>query len=167
MGSASDVPRTEETHRFGLATSRQGRASAQGVLRRHRWSPTIGNAPCRLEVEREVSEGCGLGEERLGRWCTEEREESGGAGQISPADGASVLGRATGRLAQEGGVRLRWLGSGREGKGQNGDGTVADVRFEKKSARWHGPREGKRGGRRGRVHVEAEEGGEGAWHGGR
>jgi hypothetical protein len=106
----------------------------------------IGNAPCRLEVEREVSEGCGLGEERLGRWCTEEREESGGADQISLADGASVLGRATRRLAQEGGVRLRWLGSGREGKGQNGDGTVADVRFEKKISSVARAERGEKGG---------------------
>jgi hypothetical protein len=41
--------------------------------------------------EREVSEGCGLGEERLGGWLTEEREESGSGGQILMVDGAPVL----------------------------------------------------------------------------
>jgi hypothetical protein len=77
----------------------------------------IGDAPCSSEEEREVNEGRGLGEERLGGWRTEEREESGGADQIPMADGVSVLGRATGSLAREGGTRLRWLGRGREGKG--------------------------------------------------
>jgi hypothetical protein len=42
-----------------------------------------------------VSEGHGLGEERLGGWLTEEREESGDAGQILTDDVAPVLGRAT------------------------------------------------------------------------
>jgi hypothetical protein len=62
--------------------------------------------------EREVSEGRGLGEERLGGRCTEERVESGGAGQIPTADGAPVLGRATGRVAQEDGMWQWWLGRG-------------------------------------------------------
>jgi hypothetical protein len=66
----------------------------------------IGDAPCRSEGEREV------GEERLGGRRTEEREESGGAGQIPMDDGAPVLGRATGMLAREGGSRLWWLGRG-------------------------------------------------------
>jgi hypothetical protein len=70
------------------------------------WSPTISDAPCRSEGEREVSEGHGLGEKRFEGRRIEEREESGGAGQILTADGAPVLGRATGRLAQEGGA---WL----------------------------------------------------------
>jgi hypothetical protein len=92
----------------------------------------IGDAPCKSEEEREVSEGCGLGEERLRGWHTEEREESGGTGQILTADGAPVLGRATGSLALEGGARLRWLECGREGKGRNGDGMPAGVHFERK-----------------------------------
>jgi hypothetical protein len=45
-----------------------------------------------------VSEGRGLGEERLGGWLAEEREESGGAGQNPTDDGAPVLGRATGNV---------------------------------------------------------------------
>jgi hypothetical protein len=53
-----------------------------------------------------------LGEERLGGRCTEERLESGGAGQIQTADGAPVLGRATGRVAQEDGMWQWWLGRG-------------------------------------------------------
>jgi hypothetical protein len=103
-----------------------------------------------------VSEGCGLGEERLGGRRTEEREESGGAGQIPMNDEALVLERATGMSAWEGGARLRWLRRGREENGRNGDGMVA-VAFEK---RLSGARQrGKRGvGRRGRVHVEAGEG---------
>jgi hypothetical protein len=40
-----------------------------------------------------VSGGRGLGEERLGGRRTEEREESGSAGQIQTDDGAPVLGR--------------------------------------------------------------------------
>jgi hypothetical protein len=40
----------------------------------------VGDAPCRLEGEREMSEGRGLGEERLRGWRTEEREESGSFG---------------------------------------------------------------------------------------
>jgi hypothetical protein len=91
----------------------------------------IGDTPCRSEGEREVSEGRGLGEERLGGRRTKEREESGGTGQILTADGAPVPGRAMGRLAWEGSSQLRWLGCGREGKGQNGDRTVADVHFER------------------------------------
>jgi hypothetical protein len=51
----------------------------------------IGDAPYSSEDEREVSEGCGLGEERLGGWLTEEREESGSGGQILMVDGAPVL----------------------------------------------------------------------------
>jgi hypothetical protein len=112
-----------------------------------------------------VSEGCGLGEERLGGRRTEEREESGGAGQIPMNDEALVLERATGMSAWERGARLRWLRRGREENGRNGDGMVA-VAFEK---RLSGARQrGKRGvGRRGRVHVEAGEGdGGGGWHGG-
>jgi hypothetical protein len=57
-----------------------------------------------------VSEGRGLGEERLGGRRTEEREESGGTSQIPTANGAQVLGRATGRLAREGGTWLWWFG---------------------------------------------------------
>jgi hypothetical protein len=59
-----------------------------------------------------VSEGRGLGEERLGGWRTEEREESGGADQIPTDDGAPVLGRAMGMSPREGGAWLRWLGRG-------------------------------------------------------
>jgi hypothetical protein len=59
----------------------------------------IGDAPCRLKGEREVSEGRGLGEERLGGWLTEERaQESSGAGQIPMDDGGPVLERATGNV---------------------------------------------------------------------
>jgi hypothetical protein len=43
-----------------------------------------------------------LGEERLGGRCTEEREESGHASQISMDDGAPVLRRATGMSSREG-----------------------------------------------------------------
>jgi hypothetical protein len=74
------------------------------------WSLRIGDAPCRSDGEREVSEGHGLGEERLRGRCTEEREESGGVGQIPMVDGAPVLGRATGMSAREGGVQLWGLG---------------------------------------------------------
>jgi hypothetical protein len=56
----------------------------------------IGDAPCRLEGGREVSEGQGLREERLRGRRTEEREESGGADQILTADGAQVFRRAVG-----------------------------------------------------------------------
>jgi hypothetical protein len=56
--------------------------------------------------EREVSEGRGLGEERLRGRRTEEREESDGAGQIPMDDGAPVLGRAMGMSAREGGACL-------------------------------------------------------------
>jgi hypothetical protein len=59
-----------------------------------------------------VSEGRGLGEERLARRRTEEREESDGASQIPTADGAPVLGKATEMSAQEGSTWLRWLGRG-------------------------------------------------------
>jgi hypothetical protein len=45
-----------------------------------------------------VSEGRGLGEERLRGRCTEEREETSGADQIPMDDGAPVLGRATGNV---------------------------------------------------------------------
>jgi hypothetical protein len=69
-----------------------------------------------------VSEGRGLGEERLGGRRTEEREESGGAGQILTDDGAPVLGRAMGMSALEGGAWLRWLRRGREEKGEMGMG---------------------------------------------
>jgi hypothetical protein len=96
-----------------------------------RWSPMIGDVPCWSEGEREVSELHGLGEERLRGRRIEEREESGCAGQIRMVDGASVLGRAMGRLAREGGAQLRWLGCGREGKGRNGDGMAVGVRFER------------------------------------
>jgi hypothetical protein len=64
----------------------------------------IGDAPCRSEEEREVSEGHGLGDERLGGRHTEEREESGDTDQILTADGVPVLGRATRSLAREGGA---------------------------------------------------------------
>jgi hypothetical protein len=77
----------------------------------------IGNAPCRSEGEREVSEGHGFGEERLGERHTDEREESGGADQILTDDGVPVLGRAMGMLAQEGSAWFRWLGRGWEEKG--------------------------------------------------
>jgi hypothetical protein len=68
-------------------------------------------------------------------------------------------GRATGRLAREGGVRLRWLGHGREGKGQNRDGTVADVHFERNRLDGAG-REREKEGQCGHVRAEAGEGGE-------
>jgi hypothetical protein len=90
-----------ELTRPGWQRRGSGRASARrcsddnGGLR---WSPTIGDAPCRSMGEREVSEGRGLGEERLGGRSTEEREESSGADQILPDDGAPVLGRATGNI---------------------------------------------------------------------
>jgi hypothetical protein len=58
----------------------------------------ISDAPSRSEGEREVSEGHGLGEERLRGWCTKEREESGGADQIPMNDGAPMLGRAMGNV---------------------------------------------------------------------
>jgi hypothetical protein len=64
-----------------------------------------------------VSEGRGLGEERLRGWHTEEREESSGAGQILMDDGAAVLGRATRTSARGGRARLLWLGCGREENG--------------------------------------------------
>jgi hypothetical protein len=53
---------------------------------------------CQREREREVSEGRGLGEERLRGWLTKEREESGGTGQISTDDEGPVLERATGNV---------------------------------------------------------------------
>jgi hypothetical protein len=56
------------------------------------------DVPCRSEGEREVSEGHGLGDERLRGRLTEEREESGGTGQIPMDDGPPVLGRATGNV---------------------------------------------------------------------
>jgi hypothetical protein len=52
-----------------------------------------------------MSEGHGLGKERLKGRCTKKREESGGGGQISTDDGAPVLRRAMGMSAREGGVR--------------------------------------------------------------
>jgi hypothetical protein len=76
-----------------------------------RWSLTISDTPCRLEGEREVSEGRGLGEEMIGGRRTGERE-SGGAGQIPMDDGAPVLGRATRMSTREGGAWIRWLGCG-------------------------------------------------------
>jgi hypothetical protein len=45
-----------------------------------------------------VSEGRGLGEERLRGWLTKEREESGGTGQIPTDDGGPVLETATGNV---------------------------------------------------------------------
>jgi hypothetical protein len=105
----------EETHRTGLATSRQRRSFSSGCSNDTgglRWSLAIGDAPCGSKEEREVSKGCGLREERLGGLRTEEREESGGTSQILTANGALVLGRATGSLAWEGGTRLQWLGRG-------------------------------------------------------
>jgi hypothetical protein len=45
-----------------------------------------------------VSEGRGLGEERLRGWLTKEREESSGTGQIPMDDGGPVLERATGNV---------------------------------------------------------------------
>jgi hypothetical protein len=83
----------------------------------------ISDAPYKSEEEREVSEGRGLGEERLGGWCTEKREESRGTGQIPTVDRAPVLRRATGCLAVEGGARLWWLERGRgEGVKRGRDG---------------------------------------------
>jgi hypothetical protein len=73
-----------------------------------------------VDLERKGSEGGAM--RKMGK--------SGGVVQIPTADGAPVLGRATGRLAWEGGVRLRWLKHGGEGKGRNGDGTAVDVHFE-------------------------------------
>jgi hypothetical protein len=119
-GKCMDVPRMEETHRSGRAMSRRRKSFSSGCSDDTgglRWSPMIGDAPCRSEGEREVSEGRGLGEERLGGRRTKEREESGGASQIPTADGAPVPGRAMGRLDWEGSAQLRWLGRGREGKG--------------------------------------------------
>jgi hypothetical protein len=120
----------------------------------------IGDAPCELEEEREVGEGCGLGEEELERWCTEGREEGGGGGQISTTDGAPVLGRATGTLAREGGAWLRCVGRGREGMGRNGDETTVDGILKTIGSVVRAER-GKKGGWRGHVRVEAREGGEG------
>jgi hypothetical protein len=57
-----------------------------------------------------VSEGRGLGEERLGGRHTKEREERGGAGQIP-------TGELRGTSAQGGGTRLWWLRRGREENG--------------------------------------------------
>jgi hypothetical protein len=73
-----------------------------------------------MDLERKGTEGS----------APRKRGNSGGASQIPMADGAPVLGRATGRLAREGGAQLRWFRRGREGKGQNGDGTAASIRFE-------------------------------------
>jgi hypothetical protein len=90
----------------------RGQRKPTGPGRRHRWSPVISDAPYKSEEEREVSEGRGLGEERLGGWRTEKREESRGTGQILMVDGASMLGRATRCLALEGGAQLWWLERG-------------------------------------------------------
>jgi hypothetical protein len=71
-----------------------------------------------------VSEGRGLGEERLGGRSTEEREESGGGGQIPPDDGAPVLGRATGNVGsgrrRSAQVARAWTRGERAKRGQDG-----------------------------------------------
>jgi hypothetical protein len=59
-----------------------------------------------------VSEGHGLGEERLGGRRTEETKESGGTRQIPMDDGAAVLGRVTRTSARGGGTQLHWLEHG-------------------------------------------------------
>jgi hypothetical protein len=64
-----------------------------------------------------VNEGRGLGEEMLGGGLTEEREESGGAGQNPTDDGLRCLGELRGTSARGGGAQLRWLGHGREENG--------------------------------------------------
>jgi hypothetical protein len=106
-----------------------------------------------------VSGGRGLGEERLGGWRTEEREEGGGAGQIPTDDRAkrgweSYWERQLGEVALSSG----FSGANERRTGQNGDGAVADA-FEK----WLGGagQRGKKGGRCGCVRVEEGEGGEG------
>jgi hypothetical protein len=71
-----------------------------------------------------VSEGHGLGEERLRGWHTKKREESGGVDQIPMNDGAPMLGRATRnvdsgrrRSTQVARVWMRgeWVKRGRDG----------------------------------------------------
>jgi hypothetical protein len=71
-----------------------------------------------------VSEGRGLGEERLGERLTEEREESDGASQIPIDDGAPVFRRATGNIGSErrcsarvapAWTRGEWVKQGRDG----------------------------------------------------
>jgi hypothetical protein len=55
-----------------------------------------------MDLERKGSEGS----------TPRKRGKSGGAGQIPPADGPPMLGRATRSLAQDGGTQLRWLRHG-------------------------------------------------------
>jgi hypothetical protein len=69
--------------------------------------------------EREVCEGYGLEEKRLGGWRTEEREESGSTGQILIDDGAPVLRRATGRRRSARVARL-WMRGKRAKSGRDG-----------------------------------------------
>jgi hypothetical protein len=65
-----------------------------------------------------VSEGRGLGEERLGGRRTEEREESGGAGEVAKRGRESYGEHRLGEVALGSGVDERRTG-------QNGDRTVA------------------------------------------
>jgi hypothetical protein len=69
-----------------------------------------------------LSKGHGLGEERLGGRCTEEREESGGASQIPMADGTPGLGRATGMLARKAACGSSGSGVDERGRGKTGTG---------------------------------------------
>jgi hypothetical protein len=106
-----------------------------------------------------VSEGCGLGGEMLRGWLTEEREESSGAGQIPTDDGAQVLGRATGNVGsgrwRSAPVARAWM------RGEWGKMGMGRRPTLLKSGSMAQGREEKRGGRRGRVCMEVEEGGEG------
>jgi hypothetical protein len=104
--------------------------------------------------EREVSEGYGLGEERLRGWCTEEREESGGAGQILMDDGVK-RGRESYEKHQLGEVVLGSGSSGMDERrtGRNRDGAVADA-FEKRLSGV-----GQRGKRRGSTWARPRGGG--------
>jgi hypothetical protein len=123
----------EGAHRTEVEMLRRRRSFGLAVLLRQWWPPVVPDDRQRtLQVEgreREVSEGRGLGEERLGGRHTEEREESGGAGQIPTDDGAPVLGRATGTSAWGGSARLRWLGRGREENGAKRGTKTAIVLF--------------------------------------
>jgi hypothetical protein len=159
----------EGAHRTEVETLRRRRSFGLAVLQRQWWPPVVPDDRRRtLQVEgreREVSEGRGLGEERLGGRHTEEREESGGAGQIPTDDGAPVLGRATGTSARGGSAWLRWLGRGREENGAKRGTKTAIVLFLRRLG-GAGKRKRERGPYR-CVRMEDGEGGEGGpWRGG-
>jgi hypothetical protein len=137
-----------------------GRASAQvcsddtGGLR---WSPMIGDAPCRSEGEREVSEGRGW--ERRG---SEGSAPWKGRRAVAPAKSRRLMGpRCSGEL-QGGWPGKATCGSGgsdmdERGRGETGMGRWPAFVLNKKMTWWRGLRERKSGGRRGRIRVEAGE----------